>query len=178
MSVYHKFLRHNIHLYDATHPQYPLREYRYNCDLRYSHNRSESSANCASVSASPRMLSESPIFRSASTTASLLIDNSAELLIPFAMFPALIERRTDQLEHEFLILHDDFRLCMSCQPDYRRTDIRTRHKTVRWYICHDIRLRIILHRKRQCTIVLAARTCLHPLGNLLCTMTVIDVAGI
>ena len=70
------FLRHNIHLYDATHPQYPLREYRYNFDLRYSHNRSESSANCASVSASPRMLSESPIFRSASTTASLLIDNS------------------------------------------------------------------------------------------------------
>ena len=54
---------------------------------------------------------------------------------------------------------------MQGQSDDRTSDIRTRHKAVWRYICHDIWLCIKLHCQRQCPVIFGARSCLHTQGN-------------
>ena len=49
---------------------------------------------------------------------------------------------------------------MQGQSDDRTSDIRTRHKAVWRYICHDIWLCIKLHCQRQCPVIFGARSCL------------------
>ena len=62
---------------------------------------------------------------------------------------SLVKGGTDNTEHKLFILYFHRWFFITFQTDYRRSNLRTRHKAVRWYICHNIWFRIILHSQRR-----------------------------
>ena len=81
-------------------------------------------------------------------------------------FPTLRKSGADHREEHRLALHLHRRLLPKRKPDDRRAHIRPRHETILRDVRRDVGVRVVLHRKGQRTVILAARTRLHALRDL------------